>query len=105
MDHNIAVKRLGELGHSTRMSVFRLLVKAGDEGLAVGEIQKRLGVAAATLSHHLHRLVYAGLVIQQRDGRTLHCIAQMAALREVISFLDNECCTLEHASPPTSTHG
>ena len=94
MDHEVAVKRLGELGHSTRMSVFRLLVKAGDKGLPVGEIQKRLDVAAATLSHHLHRLVAAGLVKQQRDGRTLFCIAQMGALREVITFLDDECCTL-----------
>jgi ArsR family transcriptional regulator len=94
MDHEIAVKRMGELGHSTRMSVFSLLVKAGDKGLPVGEIQKRLDVAAATLSHHLHRLMSAGLVKQQRDGRVLYCVAQMTALREVIAFLDNECCTL-----------
>ncbi|MCP4009390.1 MAG: helix-turn-helix transcriptional regulator [Proteobacteria bacterium] len=94
MDHEVAVKRLGELGHSTRMSVFRLLVKAGDKGLPVGEIQRHLEVAAPTLSHHLHRLVSAGLVVQKRDGRTLHCVAQMDALREVIGFLDKECCTL-----------
>ena len=94
MDNEIAVKRLGELGHSTRMSVFRLLVKAGDQGLPVGDIQKHLDIAAATLSHHLHRLVSAGLVKQRRDGRTLFCIAQMGALREVIGFLDQECCTL-----------
>ncbi len=94
MDHDIAVKRLGELGHSTRMSVFRLLVKAGPAGLPVGELQRRLEVAAPTLSHHLHRLVAAGLVVQQREGRTLHCIAQMDALRDVIGYLDNECCTL-----------
>ena len=94
MDQQVAVKRLGELGHSTRMSVFRLLVKAGDNGLPVGDIQKHLGVAAPTLSHHLHRLMSAGLVEQHRDGRTLYCIAQMTALREVITFLDDECCTL-----------
>lgn len=94
MDHDVAVKRLGELGHSTRMSVFRLLVKAGNKGLPVGEIQKHLDVAAPTLSHHLHRLMSAGLVEQHRDGRTLFCIAQMTALREVIAYLDNECCTL-----------
>jgi len=94
MDHDVAVKRLGELGHSTRMSIYRLLVKAGPEGMPVGDIQKHLQVAAATLSHHLHRLVAAGLVVQQREGRTLNCIAQMEALREVIGYLDNECCTL-----------
>ena len=93
MDHEVAVKRLGELGHSTRMSVFRLLVRSGDKGLPVGEIQKYLEVPAPTLSHHLHRLMSAGLVEQHRDGRILYCVAQMDALREVISFLDNECCT------------
>jgi len=94
MDNDIAVKRLGELGHVTRMSVFRLLVKAGDDGLAVGEVQQHLGVPAATLSHHIRRLMDAGLLVQRRDGRTLYCVAQMVALREVVAFLDNECCTL-----------
>lgn len=94
MDNDIAVKRLGELGHATRMAVFRLLVKAGDDGLAVGDVQQHLGVPAATLSHHIRRLMDAGLVVQRRDGRTLYCIAQMDALREVVAFLDNECCTL-----------
>ncbi len=94
MDQDIAVKRLGELGHSTRMSVYRLLVKAGDAGLPVGEIQKHLDVTGPTLSHHIHRLIAAGLVRQQRDGRTLYCFAELAALREVLGFLEEECCTL-----------
>lgn len=94
MDHKIIIKRLGELGHATRMSIFRLLVKYGDKGLPVGEIQKILDVPAPTLSHHLSRLVNAGLIVQHRDGRTLYCVAQMGALREVIDFLDTECCTL-----------
>lgn len=94
MDNEIAVKRLGELGHATRMAVFQLLVRAGDRGLPVGEVQGRLKIAAPTLSHHLRRLVEAGLVRQQREGRTLYCIAQLDALREVVDFLENECCTL-----------
>lgn len=94
MDHEIAAKRFSELGHSTRLSVFRLLVKAGDQGLPVGDIQAHLDVAGPTLSHHIHRLISAGLVKQHREGRTLFCIAQLVAVREVMSFLDAECCTL-----------
>jgi len=94
MDQEIAVKRLGELGHTTRMSVFRLLVKAGDKGLPVGDVQKMLNVSAPNLSHHLHRLIAVGLVRQEREGRTLHCFAQLDALRDVMGFLEAECCTL-----------
>ncbi len=94
MDHELAAKRMAELGHSTRLSVFRLLVKAGRNGLPVGDIQKHLDVSGPTLSHHIHRLIAVGLVKQHRDGRTLHCIAQLDAVREIMTFLDAECCTL-----------
>lgn len=94
MDHEIVAKRFTELGHSTRLSVFRLLVKAGDQGLPVGDIQEHLGVAGPTLSHHIHRLISAGLVKQHREGRVLFCIAQLGAMREVMNFLEAECCTL-----------
>lgn len=94
MDHEVAAKRLSELGHSTRLSVFRLLVKAGTRGLPVGEIQKHMDVSGPTLSHHLHRLIAVGLITQQRDGRTLYCLAQLDAVREVLDFLEAECCSL-----------
>ncbi len=94
MNQELAVKRLGELGHGTRMSVYRLLVKAGNNGLAVGDIQERLKVSGPTLSHHIHRLIGAGLVRQERDGRTLYCFAELEALKDVVTFLEAECCTL-----------
>lgn len=94
MKQEIAVKRMAELGHDTRMSVFRLLVKAGNNGLPVGEIQDHLDVSGSTLSHHIHRLMHAGLVRQERDGRTLYCFAELDALKDVVNFLDAECCTL-----------
>ncbi|WP_417794763.1 ArsR/SmtB family transcription factor, partial [Terasakiella pusilla] len=93
MENSIVVDRLGELGHSTRMAIFRLLLKAGDEGLTVNEIRNNLELTPANLSHHLHRLIMVGLVKQFRDGRLLHCIAQLSALREVLCFLEAECCT------------
>ncbi len=95
MDQELATKRLAELGNNTRMSVFRLLVKAGPTGLAVGDIQQRLALSGSTLSHHLNRLVSAGLLRQDRDGRTLYCVAELAALQEVLTFLIDECCTLD----------
>ena len=95
MDQKLATKRLAELGNDTRLSVFRLLVKAGPEGLAVGDIQQRLSMSGSTLSHHLHRLIGAGLMHQRRDGRTLYCVAELEALNEVVNFLNAECCTLD----------
>ena len=94
MEQQLAVKRLAELGHDTRMSVYRLLVRAGNNGLPVGDIQERLEVSGPTLSHHIHRLINAGLVRQERDGRTLYCYAELDALRDVVGFLEAECCTL-----------
>jgi ArsR family transcriptional regulator, arsenate/arsenite/antimonite-responsive transcriptional repressor len=94
MEQQLAVKRLGELGHDTRISVFRLLVQAGNKGLPVGEIQERLNVIGPTLSHHIHRLIGAGLIRQERDGRTLYCFAELEALKDVVEFLEAECCTL-----------
>lgn len=86
-------KRLAELGNLTRLSIFRALVKAGPEGLAVGDIQKMLDIPGSTLSHHISRLVNAGLVEQRRESRTLYCLPIMEAVRETGDFLLSECCT------------
>jgi DNA-binding transcriptional ArsR family regulator len=87
-----AAARLAELGHETRLEVFRYLVRAGHDGAPVGEIQQALGVPGSTLSHHLARLVSVGLVTQRREGRTLHCEPQYDALNELVAFLNEECC-------------
>ncbi|WP_162631189.1 ArsR/SmtB family transcription factor, partial [Meridianimarinicoccus zhengii] len=57
-------RALAALGHDARLSIFRLLVKAGDDGLRVGDIGAHLGLAPSTLAHHLSALVEAGLVLQ-----------------------------------------
>jgi DNA-binding transcriptional ArsR family regulator len=92
MQHEDAAKRLAELGNTTRLSIFRYLVKAGPDGVPVGQIQRAIGVPGSTLSHHIARLVSAGLVQQVRDSRTLYCVAQYDALHELIDFLQSECC-------------
>lgn len=92
-DFELHAKRLAELGNTTRLSIFRILVKAGREGLPVGEIQKILDIPGSTLSHHISRLVNAGLVEQRRDSRTLHCLPVFDAVKETADFLLSECCT------------
>jgi len=88
-----AAKRLAELGNTTRLSIFRYLVKVGEQGVPVGQIQKEIGIPSSTLSHHINRLVNVGLIRQIRDSRTLYCIPQYTELTEVINFLLAECCT------------
>lgn len=92
MRHQQAVKRLAELGHNTRLSIYRLLVKAGGEGMAVSDIQTKLDVPGSTLSHHLHRLMQVDLVRQQREGRVLRCTANYQAVQDVIEYLMEQCC-------------
>ena len=77
--------RLEALGNMTRLAIFRLLVRAGEEGLAVGDIQRRLAVPASTLSHHLQRLSHVGLMSQERRGRVLVCRADFAAIDGVVA--------------------
>ncbi|HHC72484.1 MAG TPA: ArsR family transcriptional regulator [Thiotrichales bacterium] len=91
-DLEITAKRLAELGHVTRLALFRHLVTCGPGGCPVGDLQRALGVPGSTLSHHLGRLVAAGLVEQRREGRILHCLPVYDALDQVIGFLTRECC-------------
>jgi ArsR family transcriptional regulator len=85
-------KRLEALGNATRLKVYRALVRAGEPGLAVGQLQSKLRIAPSTLSHHLHRLVLTGLVTQERQSTTLICRANYPVMRELVGFLVDECC-------------
>src|SRR5450631_2622333 len=87
-----AAKQLEALGNPTRLKVYRSLVRAGDGGLSVGRLQEKLGIAASTLSHHLHRLILTGLVTQERQSTTLICRANYPAMRNLLGFLADECC-------------
>lgn len=92
MDIDNVAKCLSELGNPTRLAIFRLLVRAGKPGLTVGGLQKRLEIPASTLSHHISHLVWAGLISQERDGRTLHCRTKPDVMDQLIGFLMDECC-------------
>jgi DNA-binding transcriptional ArsR family regulator len=92
MNIEIAAAQLEALGNPTRLRVYRALVRAGDAGLPVGRLQERIGIAASTLSHHLHRLIQTGLVTQERRATTLICRAQYPAMKSLLGFLADECC-------------
>ena len=92
MELDKAAKCLAELGNSSRLSAFRLLVKAGPEGLPVKEIRAHLGIPQSTLSHHLAHLISAGLISQTREGRILRCRVNYDVINAVLEFLLKDCC-------------
>lgn len=91
----VIADRLAELGHPTRLEIFRCLVKSGHRGMPVGEIQQILDVPASTLSHHISKLIKVDLIQQHRESRVLYCEPQFSALKQVIDYLEEECCKNE----------
>ncbi|ARU01229.1 ArsR/SmtB family transcription factor [Yoonia vestfoldensis] len=92
VDTNPHARALAALGHDARLSIFRLLVKAGHDGLRVGEIGDHLGIAPSTLAHHLSSLVDAGLVVQDKQGREVFNHVDFAAMNRLVGFLTAQCC-------------
>lgn len=78
----------------------RLLLAAHPDGMVPGDVQEDLGIPASTLSHHLEKLKQVGLVKVRREGTYLHYAADTDALREVLTFLYEECCTRSRAVAP-----
>jgi DNA-binding transcriptional ArsR family regulator len=98
-----AAKQLEALGNTTRLQVYRTLVRAGEAGLPVGQIQERLGIPASTLSHHLQRLLLTGLVTQERQATTLICRANYPVMNDLLGFLADECCAESGCETRTAT--
>jgi len=91
--HEAAAAALAALGHEARLDIYRSLVRAGDDGLPVHEIQQGLGgMPRSTLAHHLQALVAAGLVAQRKVGAEVVNRASFAAMRELVAYLTDECC-------------
>lgn len=86
-------RALAALGHDARLSIFRLLVKSGEDGLRVGEIGAYLDFAPSTLAHHLSALVDAGLVVQEKRGREVFNRANYQTMRQLVDFLTSDCCS------------
>lgn len=98
MDVETAARCLAELGNPARLTAYRLLVRAGDDGLTVGEIQRALDMPASTLSHHIAHLVGADLITQRREGRSQRCRARFETMDALLDFLTRECCVGETAT-------
>lgn len=93
MELSSAIGALAALGQDHRLAIYRHLVRRGDDGSTVGEIRRAVGLAPATLSHHLSPLREAGLVRVEREGRAIRYRADASAIRALSAFLAEECCS------------
>jgi ArsR family transcriptional regulator len=85
-------EQLSALGHPVRLAILRFVVQGGEGGAAAGEIQARLDMPASTLSHHLKRLVDAGLLSSRNEGTFHYYAAEYPALRALTDYLWEDCC-------------
>jgi DNA-binding transcriptional ArsR family regulator len=92
MDISTTVKALGALSQESRLEAFRLLVRSGSEGMAAGEIARRLRIPHNTMSSHLSILANAGLIGSRREGRSIIYSIDFTGTRELLSFLMEDCC-------------
>ena len=92
MQSEHAVEALGALAQEHRLALFRLLVQAGDKGMAAGTIAEALGVPNSSLSFHLTQLRNAGLILQERQHRSLIYRANYPAMNDLIAYLMENCC-------------
>lgn len=92
MEKSETITALAALAQESRLDIFRLLVRAGSEGRAVGHIAERLGLPSATLSFHLNQLRQAGLVNFRRQGRSLVYSADFGAMNGLMGYLTENCC-------------
>jgi ArsR family transcriptional regulator, arsenate/arsenite/antimonite-responsive transcriptional repressor len=92
METESAILALAALAQSTRLDVFRLLIKHEPQGLAAGEIAKKLAVPQNTMSAHLAVLSRAGLVTARRISRSIVYRADLARFQAVMLFMLNDCC-------------
>tara|TARA_B100001939_G_scaffold280124_1_gene248781 strand:+ start:33 stop:368 length:336 start_codon:yes stop_codon:yes gene_type:complete len=92
LELQIATQGFAAAGSESRLSVLRVLIRAGHQGLTVSDIQKRLDIPASTLAHHLKCLVAGELILQEKQGRSVVNRANYNQLKALADFLLNECC-------------
>lgn len=105
------IRALSALAQDHRLAAFRLLVQAGPDGLPAGTLAQRLGVVPSSMSFHLAQLANAGLVTQQRHGRSIVYAADYAAMGGLMAYLTENCCAgaacgaaTPAACAPAATH-
>ncbi|MBN8884085.1 MAG: helix-turn-helix transcriptional regulator [Rudaea sp.] len=100
MQTSQTVKMLSALAQESRLSIFRMLVQQGPDGLPVGVIGERLGIPNATLSFHLKELLHAGLVVSRQSGRFVYYAPVIEAMNDLIGFLTENCCNGQSCALP-----
>ncbi len=86
------IDALGALAHAHRLSIFRLLIERGPEGLPAGQIAERVGLVPSSLTFHLQTLQRAGLITQRRESRQLFYSADFSAMDALLGYLTANCC-------------
>ena len=92
MDRVAAAQGFSAMGSESRLQVLQTLVRAGEKGLLVGDIQQRTGIPGSTLAHHLKFLSSADLIVQNRQGRTIINQANYGHLHALAAFILEQCC-------------
>lgn len=99
MESATAIDALGALAQEHRLTLFRLLVQAGENGMSAGSLADALSVPNSSLSFHLAHLNRARLIEQRRDGRSLIYTANYPAMNELVAYLMENCCSGADCSP------
>jgi len=102
MESKQIVRALGALAQESRLAIFRILVERGPEGFTPSELSERLVVPAPTLSFHLKELQHADLAVARRVGRNLFYSANFPAMKDLVAYLTENCCSLADAECATS---
>ena len=97
-----ALEAFGALSSEHRLAIFRLLVQAGPDGLAAGDIADKLGLPSSSLSFHLAHLTRADLIEQRRESRSLIYSANFPAMNGLIAFMTENCCGGASCAPASS---
>ena len=103
MESLAAVDAFSALSNESRLAIYRLLVQAGPQGRAAGDIAETLSIPASSLSFHLAHLTRAGLIAQRRESRSLIYSANFEAMNALVAFLTENCCGGASCAPATQS--
>ncbi len=103
MESSLAIRALGALAQEHRLAAFRLLVQAGPDGLAAGELAGAVGVPPSSMSFHLAQLSNSGLVTQRRISRSIVYAADFPAMTALLGYLTENCCGGQPCAPAAQT--
>lgn len=99
MELKQAVKSLAALAQEHRLAIFKLLIQAGPEGMAAGQVSEELGISSSSLSFHMKELTHAGLVTSRNEGRYVIYSALIKSMNELLAYLAENCCGGNPCSP------